>query len=185
MIDPDSIDEHDQFPEEVVFPGTVMMAGILWMVFGIGTFGLGLLNWVLLAAMANPGGAPGGCCGLVFGLAFTSAGWNTIRGTASDTRGNASGSIVLGLLYAGLSVFAVAYGAGAFGPGPGGQQGAAPGEEEIVMLITAGFCAVVSIILLTAGVLAFMGRSQYREWRQFNKPRNRLSGRRYETRNDD
>lgn len=181
MIDPDDIPADDRFPADVPFPAAVLVAGVLWLLFGGLTFLGGLLNMALVAAGENPGGAPGGCCGLLFGIAFVSAGWNSVKGTAKDTRGNAVGSLAVGAIYLGLTVVLAVVGLGALpGNGPGGAG--LPPEEELVMLLTALAVAMFGLILLTAGVLALVGRRQYLDWREVamaphRAPRDRGDGR--------
>lgn len=162
---PDDDRYTDRDPAEVPFPGTVLIAGIIWMLIGGFTFAGGLLNMALVGAGNNPGGAPGGCCGLVFGIAFLSAGWNSVRGTASDTRGNAVGSIAFGVLYAGLAVIAVVVGVGAAGP-----AARAPGDD-VVMLVTGVVVAGFATLFLAAGILALYGRRQYLDWREVENDR--------------
>jgi hypothetical protein len=149
--------EYDDMPG---FPATVMAAGIFWIALGA------VLVLALLVALAGAffmaqgrqekgevvfGGI---CTGLFFGLigaAFIFVGVQTVLGTARDTVGNGVGSIIFGALN------------GAAGLG--------------YVLTREYFQSVVSFIcgvgLLTAGVLALVGRTRYKAWRRSRKPRRR------------
>ncbi|HSQ55139.1 MAG TPA: hypothetical protein VLM40_05285 [Gemmata sp.] len=151
-----------------VCPTTVKFAGYAWISFG----GLVLLNLIVYMALvygqprapgATGGGqgaaagdghaggqgaaAVGGVCGglvlALFGLVFMHVGLQSIRGTAKDTLGNGIGSIIFGLLNLASGVIQ------------------AQAEHEI----QAGIGFLVGIGLLAAGVLALVGRGEYKEWR--------------------
>lgn len=148
------------------FPTAVRIAGVIWIVFG----GLFLLNAALnlLLSMGRQGQegpqVAGGLCGMVlgmlFGAVFIHVGVQSIRGTAVDTLGNAIGSIAFGLLVGGLGTLGVISTLAL-----GGQ------EKTVILLIVGAVNLLVALGLLTAGVLALMGRAQYRIWRRASKPR--------------
>src|SRR5262245_45641031 len=135
------------------FPGTVLTAGIIWIVFG----GLIILNavGVVLLGLVLVGRGPGAgemataivlvsLIVAVFGAVFLMVGIQSIRGTARATLANGSGSIVFGLIaFAGaLSLI---------------------GSNQVIQ----GILSFLSGSgLLAAGVLALVGRSDYRAWRQ-------------------
>lgn len=180
MDDPDYSDDRggdrydDRPPRDpglARFPGVVTAAGIIW----LGAGSLSLLNAMATFALQGQGagaGTPGGgCCPGIIGIAFLVCGYQTVTGQASDTRGNAIGSLLLGLLQV-LAGFAIAF-AGVLGGGNGGQ-GAVPQE---VLLIVGGVVGLLGGTLMTAGVLALAGRSQYRRWREENVTSPRRRGR--------
>lgn len=137
------------------YPTTVTIAGIAWIIFGA----LILLNLLVLlllmsglAAQGQAGAAvAGGVCGGLllglFGAAFIFVGVQSVRGTAHDTLGNGIGSIIFGLLNLGSGALQVV----------GGQ------------VIQAGIGFLAGAGLLTAGVLALVGRSDYKAWRKAQK----------------
>ena len=159
----DDYDDYGVRPARAPFPGGVKAAGIIWIAFGV----LGLLgqlfsfvmNVANQAAQAGPG-QPGGnvCgigCGVLFALAFLIIGIQTVRGTAKGTLGNGIGSLIFGLLYAGLAVFAFVM----------GVTGRLPAPADTVMLVLGGLMALLALALFTAGILAIAGRDAYAQWR--------------------
>ncbi len=162
-------DAVDDQPESSVqtapgYPMTVMIAGIAWIFFG----GLLLLNLLVLlvgmfgvAAGGKVGDAVGGavCGGLLlglFGAAFMYVGIQSVRGQAGDTIGNGLGSIIFGLL---------AFGCGAITLPMGGDQ------VGVGKAIALGVYFLVGSGLLIAGVLALVGRGDYKAWRRGQKSR--------------
>jgi hypothetical protein len=143
-------------------PQMVKTAGVIWIVVGcmllLNLVALLVISFVFAANMngqaANVNGqaAAGVVGGLIcvafivglFGAAFLYVGNQTVRGTARDTIGNSIGSIV----------FALFQFAGAAGNGISGR------------FVQSGVSAVGGTLLLTAGVLALAGRSQYKLWRK-------------------
>jgi uncharacterized membrane protein HdeD (DUF308 family) len=94
------------------------------------------------------------CTAVIFGLiggAFIFVGVQTILGTARDTLGNGIGSIIFGVLNGGAGLGYI--------------------------LTREYFASVVSFLcgagLLASGVLALVGRSQYKAWRRSRRPRRR------------
>lgn len=164
----------DQLPPR--FPGAVLAAGIIWVVFGV----LGLINTVatlaIAGAKAGAGGNPntgGVCCGGAIAIAFLVCGYQTLTGKAKDTRGNGIGSVLLGILYlliAGGLAFFLGGGANAANQGQNaGNQGQNPFPQEVVFIIVA-VVALFGVTLIVAGGLALAGRTQYLEWRRANAP---------------
>jgi hypothetical protein len=146
------------------YPVTVTIAGIAWIAFG----GLILLNLLVVllilfvAAAGQQGGGrgafvAGGVCGALllglFGAVFIHVGVQSVRGTARDTLGNGIGSIIFGVLN---------LGAGA------AQAGAA--QVGAAQVIQAGVGFLAGAGLIAAGVLALVGRNDYKAWRQAQNP---------------
>jgi hypothetical protein len=161
-------DEPD-FRRRADFPPMVRIAGIVWIIFGC----LIVLNAILSVVVAvassaqketattgTPAGASaagnvcGGVCLVLFGAVFIHVGLQSIRGTAKDTLGNGIGSIVLGLLNLGWGVL-ILVGAAVVG-----------GAARAVGLIVGVIGILGGLGLLAAGVLALVGRVDYRAWRQ-------------------
>jgi hypothetical protein len=165
-------DEDDEFRPEPDFPATVTVAGIIWIVIG----GLSILQLLLMlvlpAAMPQAKARPadqgqenvqrvakgvGLCCGSLIGGAFIFVGAQSVRGTANDTLGNGIGSIVLGILQLAYSAIAALV--------------------RVSFLDLAIGC-ILGIGLLVAGVIALLGRSDYKAWRESQMPRRRRKRRR-------
>jgi hypothetical protein len=148
------------FENAPVFPTTVTLAGIAWVIFG-GLILLNLLGFLLvmfgLAAGARAGERAAAVAGVVcggliiglFGVVFIIVGVQSVRGTARDTLGNGIGSMIFGLLNVGT--------------------GAMQGEAGHVIQGCVGF--LVGAGLIAAGVLALVGRGDYKAWRQDQKAR--------------
>jgi hypothetical protein len=134
------------------YPGVVMAAGIIWIVFG----SLILLNGagaLLLGAAMSAGTGSGGALGAgasigvvaaLFGAAFLFVGVQSVRGTAPGTLGNGIGSIVFAVLQFG-----------------GGVAQVVAGQPLLGAINFLGGCG-----LLAAGVLALIGRTDYMAWRK-------------------
>lgn len=163
-------DDYDR--RRVPFPTPVMIAGIVW----IGAGGLSLVNAVLSISQAGGGGGganPGsGFCAGLIGVAFLVCGYQTVTGKATDTRGNAIGSILLGLLQVLIGVAVAVFGVGAAAANPNANPNAGgpnpPAALAGIMVVVGGIVAVVGVTLITAGILALAGRRQYLDWRRDN-----------------
>jgi hypothetical protein len=139
-------------------PTTVKAAGVIWIVFGC----LILLNAAAnLALSVGRAQAAGGMCtgwiAILFGAVFIHVGVQSIRGTARDTLGNGIGSIIFGLLNGGIGALLLL---GALATGR---------ATALVPAIIGGINLVSSVGLLAAGVLAILGREDYKAWRQMQK----------------
>ncbi len=152
------------------FPVIVIVAGLIWL--AVGT--LGMIGTILSmgangANQQPPGAACGNCGGGLFAFAFFYCGYQTVKGIATDTRGNSAGSILFGMfqmLAAGFLAF------GGFGNGP--QR--APGGEA--MLFVAAIVGFMGGSLILAGLLGLAGRADYLEWREIHHPKPRKRSRR-------
>jgi hypothetical protein len=173
-------DEEEDLPERefrvrAALPASVRAAGIIWIVFG----GLLVVSVVLMLAQAGgaaaAGGpkeaapaAAGGVCGALlvglFAAAFIFVGVQSVKGTARDTLGNGIGSIVFGLLNLGWGLVL----AGLAAVLAGGRANAG-----WAAVLAGSISAVTGVALLVAGVLALVGRGDYRAWRQAQRPRRR------------
>jgi hypothetical protein len=144
------------FEEEPEFPVTVMIAGIIWIAMG----GLLVLSFVafmaitfLFAAEADKGAVVGVgvCSGLFIGMiggAFIFVGAQSVRGTAADTLGNGIGSILFALMNWGHGASFTLSGL------------------NILQAVISFLCGIG---LLVAGILALVGRGQYKAWRKAQK----------------
>lgn len=143
---------YDHGSDVPAFPVLVKVAGIMWIVYGC----LMVLNQVVwqAAGPAAPGArrqavaSSGGCLGIVFAIAFFLAGAQSLRGTARDTLGNSIGSFVIGALNVGVGVLFLAW-----------------GGVGAVLPVVAGACLIV------AGILALIGRADYKRWRAAHRAR--------------
>jgi hypothetical protein len=136
----------------------VLWAGILWILYGI----LQLGSIILSLALA-PDSVPQLACSVLFGIAFAYCGYQTVTGAAKDTLGNALGSLFFGLLAAGLAVVVL------IAPNP--QGGAL---EKMIGLLAIGLS---TSILIAAGILALVGRSDYLAWRTAERQRDQADRR--------
>ncbi len=140
-------------------PGRALAAGVLWVAYGVLQIGLVVL-WAVLAARAGDQPvSPAAGLGLLFGIAFGYIGYRTATGAAGDTIGNGVGSLLFGLYnaaVAGVILFAVSAG-----------QLVAPSRAAV--LVGAWMAVLFAAMLLSAGVLALAGRSEYRAWRAENR----------------
>lgn len=147
-----------------VLPRTVFVAGVAWIILGC----LFLLNALLamgLSAAGNQESNPAACgplLGIVMGAAFVFVGMQTVRGTARDTLGNAIGSIVLGILQGAAGGFLLV------------SSMAQRGKGDPTVLIAIGcFALIICAGLVVAGVLALMGRAEYKAWYKAQNKRNK------------
>jgi hypothetical protein len=146
-------------------PAAVRIAGTIWIIFGAVILLSAVLVPILTVGAEWAAGRPAAqartawfawtlayCFGLfiaLFGVAFIFVGIQSVRGTARDTLGNGIGSIV----------FAI------FNLGSGFLQLSMEQFVPAVVGISAG------IGLLLAGILALVGRADYKAWREANQPR--------------
>jgi hypothetical protein len=165
------------YGEEPPFPRTIRGAGAILIVLG----SLVLLNVLLTLVLSfllprNVWGQEGACAvvyglgGICVALGVTLIGWvfiqqgvRAVRGTLRDTRGTGIASIAFGVLILGAAGITLVTGAVIHG-----------GLTELVdvMLVTAlqsGFAGLVGAMLVTAGVLALVGRGEYKRWQQWRK----------------
>lgn len=157
-VEPSDDDLDVAYGDEPPYPPLVTAAGWIWIAFGC----IVLLNMVLIvllsfAAGAGRGGAEGAstiggglCIAIVvglFGAVFLHVGNQSVRGTARDTLGNGVGSMLFGLFY----------------------FGGAAAQTAIGQIVQAGVAGLGGVLLLTAGLLALIGRGQYKLWRKSQK----------------
>jgi hypothetical protein len=180
----DEVEEEFEDDSEPKFPGSVMAAGVMW----IGIGGLAFLAMIADIVMAGMragqqpnggGGAGSGCCAGLMGIAFLVFGIPAVSGKASEVLVIIGGIIaaLLGLLYAGLGVMLLA---GAAFMNRGGKN-IIPPELFLIMGVIAG---AFGGLMILSSVLAFMGRSRYRDWKEYHAPR-RYRRRRRERRDED
>ena len=150
------------------FPRAVQIAGIIWIVIG----SLILLNAAagLLLTFGTVGGGAdraGGVCpmliGVLFAAVFLHVGIQSTRGTAKDTLGNGIGSILFGLPNAGFGVILI------------GGAAVAGRPVGLILVLLGIVCLLAAVGLLAAGVLALVGRQQYKAWRRAQKNRFRAA----------
>jgi hypothetical protein len=105
------------------FPGSILGAGIIWIIFGcLILLGAGI-NFLMIVGQPRAGGpeAVGGSCGLaiqaLFGAVFLLVGIQSVQGTAKDTLGNGIGSIVFAALQFGGAAL-ILFGTAALGGVP-------------------------------------------------------------------
>lgn len=173
MRDDDEYDDRDDDRDDdgpAPFPLGVRLAGVVWIGFGV----LSLINLAVSFAVAGgnrgPGATPGsGACGALIGVVFLACGYQTVTGTAKDTRGNGIGSIVFGLLQLLVGGAIAVLGVGGANANPGNPANGGPPLAG-VMLITGAVVAAMGVAMITAGVLALVGRRAYLDWRRENAP---------------
>jgi hypothetical protein len=140
-------------------PGRVVAAGIVWLIFGCLSVGGAAVQ--LLLVFAGPGlaafgpgavnEAVGTVCGAVpamlVGAVFVHVGLQSLRGTAPAVLGNGIGSILFGVLYTAVGVVLLV-------------------TAAEVLVLTAVFCFFLALTLYAAGVLALLGRADYKTFRR-------------------
>jgi len=132
---------------------------MIWIITGVLFVSSGALT---LAFEDNAGGeanAAGVRAGkflrIVIGIVFFKAGLQTTRGTAKDTKGNNIGSIIFGVLVAGVGIIAL--------------MGEAFAEIWFFVVLVINLLSGVALI--AAGTLALVGRVPYRQWQNYHKGR--------------
>ncbi len=176
-------DRDDSYTVRTV-PRLIRTAGIIWIIFGSLILINTVVNFALVGAAARENAAAGanaadgakviggGCgsfVGIAFGIAFLFVGTQSVNGTAKDTLGNGIGSIVIGLLNAGLGAVALLGGLALFTAIA--QKNAGPGADQaaLIITITGGVGLLCGLGLILAGVLALMGRADYKAFRRAGK----------------
>jgi hypothetical protein len=145
---PDDFDERDRdFGAAPVYPVTVTLAGTVWILFGC----LILINAAAVLALGLHENMAGGIGVVVllslFALAFLFVGVQSVRGTAPDTLGNGAGSIIFALL----------------------ELGSGVANLNAGQYLQAGVGLLLGLGLLAAGILALVGRGEYKAWRRAAK----------------
>lgn len=148
--------------ERVPFPGNVHAAGIIWIVFGgLVLLSLSLVGLRFLESELEPQEATGLVCSsiflLLFGAVFVHVGVQSVKGTAKDTIQNGIGSILFGVLYLGYGITTL---------NSPFFEGA-----EAMRAVAVGINLLCSVALFAAGILGIVGRQDYKDWRQANRPR--------------
>jgi len=184
----DDYDEDDIALPQSRYPKAVYAAGVIWIVIGAlillnaaVNLVVGLTQMGAVPAVKGPGipqgpgpaqGPPGGAVattgvcpavmGLLFGVAFVHAGLQSTKGTARDTLGNAIGSIIIALLNGGFGVIVLL----------AGLAGMAVAHAAGFILIVIGLISILAGVgLFVAGILALIGRQEYKAWRQMERAR--------------
>jgi hypothetical protein len=135
-------------------PGSVIAAGIVWIIFGclsiadafiqMSVAGQNAKGEVKGKAFVNP---QSWCCGIIIGAVFLHVGGQSVRGTAKDVLGNAIGSILFGVLYTGIGI-ALLF------------------TSSAGLLLAYVFLFVLALPLYAAGALALVARSDYKAFRR-------------------
>ena len=153
-------------------PRLVRTAGIIWIVFGSmllinAVVSLGASGAAVRAGENTGGGSCGGVVGIGFGIAFIIVGWQSLKGTAKDTLGNGVGSIIIGALYAVGGAVVLVLGLGMYTLISQGKA-TAPNVDQAALLVTVsgGVLLLSGLGLILAGVLALMGRADYKAYRR-------------------
>jgi len=122
-----------------------------------------LVNGMLNLALNAGGNSPGGPCSVavvfLVGVVFLHVGWQTVQGKARDTLGNGVGSLIFALFNLAVIGLLVVGGFAAGGP------------QGMIVGIVGGISSVIGIALVVAGILALVGRAEYRAWRDAEKKR--------------
>ena len=167
-------DDRDDSYTRPAVPKLVRTAGIIWIIFGCLIFANAAIN---LAISGTGGGAnfAGVGCGVLFGIAFLYVGMQSIKGTATDTLGNSVGSIIIGVLNAGVGVVGLLAGLALYAMLSQGNVPVQPTGPQVTPQLALMACigGGVSLIsgagLIVAGTLALMGRADYKAYRRAGK----------------
>jgi hypothetical protein len=169
-------EDDDRFDARTEFPRSVWAAGVIWIIFGGLILLITLVNVVANLALtpSAPPGTPAGAqgaaaaaqgtglvCTLLFGAfvggVFVHVGVQSVNGTAKDTLGNGVGSMIFALLYGGWAVVALL------------AALVVGGTLGIILVIGGGVNIISGVALLIAGILALIGRADYKAWRRAQK----------------
>jgi hypothetical protein len=161
MREYDEPDDDDDWPLGSIrpFPAAVRIAGTIWIAMGVLIFvGTGGILLLLLPATIAGGG-----CLMIFGgftgVVFVAEGAWTLQGTAKGTGGNGAGSIFIALIFLCVGFFLARE-----------LVLQLPREvtdhEKLTQMLALAVTAVSGLGLLTAGVLALVGRKAYAAWRE-------------------
>jgi hypothetical protein len=143
--------------EDYHFPAAIRAAGIIWIVVGSLALASMILEIVLHVVVLSKGlvcfdvGFFGASA--LFGIAFLVCGIQTVCGSTRDPLGNGVGSLFFGLMSMARAVFA----------GIGMAEG--EGVEALIFLFLTLVGGLGGFSLVAAGILAFVGREPYRQWR--------------------
>jgi hypothetical protein len=129
-------------PQQSSIPGSVLVACILWIVYGA----FGLLGGI--RTMSQNTGAAG--TQLVIAAIFIISGIQVMMGKASGLMGTGITCIVL----AAFGLLAIY-----FVNSAGGSRPVFPGWVMIIVFVNSG-------ILVTSGILAIIGNDKYKAWRR-------------------
>jgi len=116
-------------------PGPARVSGWMWLVFS----GFMFLGWIATIAMASGDAWIIATVQVIPAVVIFHIGLQTIRARAKDTLGNGIGSILIGFV--------------SFGQVP---KSSGSGEGLMILLI--------ALYLMLAGILALVGRQQYKKW---------------------
>jgi len=150
-------DEFDS-PAPLLFPKSVLIAGIMWIIFGGSIFLFAGLGY----SMERPGSPmPLSMWGFIFGAASVYFGIHTVRGTAKGMSGNGIGSIAFAVLTFGIAVNHFFIAVSAF---------ASKDADKLVGgILLAGATTFVGAGFLAAGILALVGHQNYKTWQKTQK----------------
>src|ERR1700704_5058440 len=129
-------------PQQSSIPGTVIIACVLWIIYGA----FGLLGGLTIIAASKGTGATQ----LAIAAIFIISGIQVLMGKASGLMGTGIVCIVL----AGIGLFAIYSINSALG-----ERSMFPGWVMTIVMINSG-------ILVTSGILAIVGNAKYKEWRR-------------------
>jgi len=137
------------------FPKTVLIAGIIWIIFGACIFLLAILVYF----MERPGLPMAlSMWGFIFGAASVYIGIHTVRGRAKGMWGNGIGSIVFAFMTFSIAADHLFVAFNAFG--------SKEVDKLVGGIILAGATSFVGAGFLAAGILALMGHRNYGVWRK-------------------
>jgi hypothetical protein len=161
------------------YPILVRAAAILWILFGtvipldvllgLSTFLFDEYSAVVLREHSAEVALGFACLfgpALIFGTAFIFVGYQTLKGSAKDSRSNGIGSFAFGLIVLACGVSALLSKSDPARP--------APEAATALRLIAVAICVLAGMALLTAGVLAIRGSVDYKTWRRWVKRRRQL-----------
>jgi hypothetical protein len=163
-------------------PKLIRAAGIIWIVSCCLILLNAAVNIVIVVAFSGAVGGPhviegvsGSNAGTLFAVLFIFVGAQIGKGTPTDTLGIGIASIILGVLNAGVGILALLIGLNRLAfyvmltPQEQVNDIAPSANAALVLCIGGGVSTLCGLGLILAGVLALMGRADYKTYRQARK----------------
>jgi hypothetical protein len=168
-------EDEDRLNVRMEYPRSVWAAGVIWFIAGVLILVATLVNLVVGMALTSaqaPGAQvvaatpPGGSiCALLFGVfmgaVFIHVGEQSVNGTAKDTLGNGVGSMIFAMLNGVWGVLIILFAAAVWR--------FLSRTAGILLAAIGGLNALSGLALLVAGILALIGRADYKAWRRAQK----------------
>jgi hypothetical protein len=152
-MEDDESDEPELRWKRASVPGSVIAAGIIWIIFGFLSVAGAFYEFYLMGgnqAVTPPASCTPFCAFLIGGV-FVHVGEQSVRGRARDVLGNGIGSLLFGALYTVAGVIFML-------------------QRVEPLLVAAAVAWFLAAALYVAGILALAARTQYKAYRRTVRP---------------